>query len=169
MAIQNVKPQYTQKEWESREQYYIDKCSKINIPQQVDGRMIMSFTSIIDDLLSEALIEQAYMKKTLGSLKNKLMLAEKEMHLAIKERNFKENGLDGIPSNKVTSDDIKSHITQYLKYTPLDNMPDNIYNIVFKAEARCTFIDAIVRVLSEKKSALIADNAILKLESSIRQ
>lgn len=168
MGIENVKQQYNAKEWESREEYYIKHCSRIKIPKQPDGKSIMNLTAQIDDILSEALLEQAYIKKTLANLKNKLMLAEKETHLVIKVNNFKENGINGIPSNKVTADDVKSSVVTFLKNNKLENMPLDIYSMVLKAENRCTFIDSVVRILAEKKSALIADNAILKLEGSIR-
>ncbi|AIY85315.1 hypothetical protein U729_3180 (plasmid) [Clostridium baratii str. Sullivan] len=168
MSMLYVNSNYSNEEWEEKEEYYIKECSKILIPPQPDERTIMRLTSEIDTILGEAIIEQAYLKKDLNILKNKLMLSEKELHINIKEKNFKEKALGPIPMAKVTTDDIKCHVTNYLRYTPYEDQDYDIYTLVLLAENRCTFIDAVVKLLSEKKTALIADNAMLKLEGNIR-
>lgn len=165
MGIQNVKEAYTMSEWTLREQYYAKECAAIVIPREPDSKSIMMLTSQIDDVLSEALMDLAFIKRRYLDYKTKMGLAEKESFVTVKQTNLNTTG-SGAPS-KLTENEIKGLVVKYLRSHPIFGMKHDIYTLVQSVEYRLTFIESVVKILSEKKAGLIADLSMIKLEASI--
>lgn len=160
MSIQDVKDGYTQADWNIREAYYAHALKQIDIPLEPDTKTIMRLTSLTDSLLSEALLELAYIKRKYNDYKTKMTLSEKEAFTILKRNN--------IPTNaKITEKEITGMVVEFLKTKPLDNMQISIYKLVQNAEYRLGFIEAVVKILTEKKSALLADISMIKVEKDI--
>lgn len=165
MSIQNVKEAYTMSEWTAREQYYIKECAAIVLPQDPDPKSIMRLTSQIDDVLAESLMDQAYIKRRYLDYKTKMGLAEKEYFVTLKQQYSNPTG--SAAPMKLTENEVKGLVVKYLRSHPIYGMKHDIYTLVQSVEYRLTFIESVVKILTEKKAALISDNAMLKIESSI--
>lgn len=160
--VTQVKETYTVQAWKDREQYYIEQVSKIVLPATPQTRDVMKLEAEIDSLLSEAMLDAAYIRRKFQYLETKMKLYEKEMFSMIKQSPPK-----GLVTTKLTENDIKGFVVKYIKTHPLDNSKVNIYMMVKSVEERLIFIDAVVKMLYEKKGALIIDNGMLKIETSI--
>lgn len=157
-----LKESYSINEWKQREQYYIQQCQSIIIPPEPTTKDVMQITSKIDTLLSEALFDLSHIKRNLSLYKNKMNLAEKEAFVICKQQQIAQ-------SNKVTENEVKGLVVQYLKTHPLDNGKYSIYVLMQNTEYRYTFIESVVNILTEKKGSLISDSAMMKIESSLNQ
>lgn len=163
MGVENVKDAYTVQEWAERERYYITEIGKISIPPEPTTKDVMKLTSMIDTLLTEGLLDMAYIKRKYQNLDMQMKLAERETFAILKQ---KPPG--NLTNTKLTENDIKGLVVKYLKSHPATpGATGSIYSLVQGAEQRFVFMDALVKMLSEKKGALISDNGMLKIESTI--
>ena len=160
MAIQDVKSAYSSTDWNIREDYYKNACGGITIPPQPTTKDIMRLTAEIDAILSEALLELAYIKRNYSNYKTKMTLAEKEAFLLCKQTGLATN-------QKITEKEVTGMVVKYLKDHPLDGAKHSIYTLVHNVEYRLTFMESVVKILTEKKAGLISDNTMLKIEASL--
>ena len=72
--IQNVKKSYTNKEWEQREDYYKNACGALNLDETPTTTTVMALTAKIDDILSEALLDLSYIKRSYDMYKTRVTL-----------------------------------------------------------------------------------------------
>lgn len=160
--ISDVKECYSNQDWHNREEYYKKACGQIILNPNPTTKDVMALTAYIDNILSEALLELSYVKRSYLMYKTKMTLSEKEAFLICKQ-----NSLATEPNKKITENDVKGLVVQYLKNTPFGNTKRSIYDIVQLYEYRLTFIESVVKILTEKKAGIITDNAMLKIESSL--
>lgn len=170
--IANVKQVYRPQEWEEREQYYITEASKIILPVTPTSTDIMRITANIDSLLSEVLLEQAYVGRKYEDLDMKMKLAEKETFAILKQGNGTvpgsvANTTTVAAASKLTENDVKGLVVKYLGSHPLPGFKVDIYSLIQAVQPRKGFVDAVVKILVEKKGALISDLSMIKLEASI--
>lgn len=163
MSINDIKKSYTIQEWERREDYYTKACARIVIPEDPTSKDIMRIESEIDKLLTEALFDLANIKRKTLDYKMKMQLAEKEAFVLVK--NGQVGNID--PSKKLTENEVKGVVVTYLKSAPFNGTSADIYTIYQNTEYRFAFIESVVKILSEKKSALVADSGMLKIENTV--
>lgn len=162
--INDVKESYSNNDWHTREDYYKQACGQIILNPNPTTKDVMSLTAYIDNILSEALLELSYVKRNYLMYKTKMTLSEKEAFLICKQ-----NSLATEPTKKITENDVKGLVVQYLKNNHYENTNLSIYDIVQLYEYRLTFIESVVKILTEKKAGIITDNAMLKIESNLSQ
>lgn len=155
-----LKETYTSTEWSEREKHYFEQIQGLTIPLDPNPKAIVALESAIDSVLSEALIEKAYLKRRYDKAEQDMKLSEKELHFQIKTD----------PNNaglKLTADDVKSLITIELRSRPLQGYPTDIYSIVRSIGYRLSFVEEVVRTLHEKKQSLIIISSMMKIESGM--
>lgn len=157
--MSGIKKSYTKQEWEAREQYYINKIQTLSIPIQPVVKDIVELTSKIDALLTEALFDFSTTKRDESRISLEMKNAEAELFVTIKQNQLKSGG-------KVTENDIKGLVKKFLKSNDFSNYGENVYTVFINAQDRHSFMEGVVKCLSEKKSSLIADVSMLKLENS---
>jgi hypothetical protein len=161
--VSNVKETYTMQEWKGREQYYVQEVGKINLPVDPNTKDIMRLEAAIDSLLTEAMLDLAYIRRRYQYLDAQMKLAEKETFSILKQ-----NPPSGLTNTKLTENDIKGFVVKYLKSHPIiPNSKIDIYTMVQATEERLLFIEMVVKMLTEKKGALVTDNGMLKIEASV--
>lgn len=153
-----LKEQYTNTEWQEREMHYIEAIQNMVIPLEPSPQAIVALESEIDRILSEALIEQAYLRRRSDKANQDRKLSERELHFQIKTSPTYSN-------SKLTTGDVDSLIATHLKANPLPGYSRDIYTIVNAISYRLTFIEEVVRTLSEKKSSLMIISSMMKIES----
>ena len=159
--IQNVKKSYTNKEWEQREDYYKNACGALNLDETPTTTTVMALTAKIDDILSEALLDLSYIKRSYDMYKTSMTLEEKESFTILKQQQLASG-------NKITENDVKGLVVTYLKKKPISqNSKASIYDTVQYYSYRLAFIESVVKILTEKKAGLITDNTMLKIEANM--
>lgn len=159
--IRNVKPAYSTKDWELREAYYIAEVSKLPIPEQPNTKDVLKFNHLLDSLMDESLMEQAYVERNFNHYNTLMKNAEKEIFSIIKQQEL-------TAGSKATENDIKGLTVAHLKKNPLEPNKPDIYTIVLSAEKRHLFIERVVKILQEKKQAMVTVNTMLKIETNIQ-
>lgn len=168
--VRNVKQNYTASEWNNREIYYIDEMAKLVIPPNPTTKDVMRLSSEIDLLVDEALLEQIYIKRKHANYDTRMKNMEKEVFTTVKT-NPSLAGAGVQASQKLTENEVKSLVIKFVKSqdvrgTKVSGPTVSIYDLVNVYLNRLFFIDGVVKMLIEKKSAMVSDNAMMKLEAS---
>lgn len=159
--VMNVKEVYTNTDWTNREAYYVGEVGKIVLPMDPGSKDIMRIVAEIDSLLAEASLECAYLKRKFQDLETKMKLSEKETFITLKQN----PGSTGVA--KLTESDVKGLVVKYLRSHPLTGMKADIYTVLQSVEYRYVFIDAVVKMLTDKKMSIFADKAMIAIEAGI--
>lgn len=157
---------YDYSQWNAREDWYTASIQNITIPNFPDTKDIQRITSQIDFVLSQALIDCSNIQNQRDKWKLNKDLMEKEAYSIQKQIAIAPPANGVAAPQKVTEKEILSLVTIYLKNTIVE-MNCNIYTLYQEFEKRYTFIHSVVTVLKEKKQALVADIASIKLEMSL--
>lgn len=165
MGIENVKKSYSQKQWEAREEHYVEELQKLELPDDPTTRDVLKINSRLDNLSTEAAIEFAYVSNQFEYYKKMIKIQEEGSYLTLKEQELEDRRNGGDSKAKLTADEIKSLVTNYLNNTPYNGTSKSIYDIYLCYMQRFGFIDRVVRTLNEKRQSLVTINAMLKLES----
>ena len=155
-----IKEKYTTAEWQEREHYYIEQVQRLIIPLEPNPQAVIALESAIDQILSEALLEQGYLRRRYDKVTQDRKLNEKELHFTIKT----DPTYQGL---RLTTGDVESLIVTHLKNNPLPGYSQDVYTIQNAVAYRLTFIEEVVRTLSEKKSSLMIISSMMKIESKI--
>ena len=161
----NVKEAYTNQDWANRESYYVQEVGKINLPTDPNSKDIMRIVAEIDGLLSEATLECSYLRRKFQDLETKMKLSEKETFIILKQQNNAPTGA-GAPA-KLTESDVKGLVVKYLRSNPIHGMKSDIYTVLQSVEYRLVFIEAVVKMLTDKKMSIFADKAMIAIEAGM--
>lgn len=155
-----IKKEYTTQEWVEREEYYIDTLSNLTIPEMPTSKEILSLTSKLDKLYTEASFEMALLKRKESRISLDLKNSEAEMFNVLKQQQLTA----GV---KVTEADIKGLVKTYLAQNALPGYSNDIYTMLKAVMERLVFAEQVVRIIAEKKAGIISATAMLKIENSL--
>ena len=136
-----------QDEWAEIEAAYEREVLSITIPQDITEGVIKLLLSRIDEVLTRAQFDYARSKRAYENLERRLKTRTKAYYV-----DFKASYSDK------TAD---AHATKRVDDEGLTHQVQEAYN-------RYTFMDAVISVLDAKRSMLITDSGILKIEASLK-
>ena len=154
-----IKKEYTLKEWDAREEYYQDTLMALNLPALPTTKEVMDLTSKLDMYYTEAGFEYAQIKRKEAIILMDLKNAEIEMFSSIKQQQLTAGA-------KITEADVKGLVKTYISKNPIANYSTDLYTLAKFYMNRSTFMEQVVKMISEKKSSIIATAAMLKIENS---
>lgn len=150
---------YTLVEWDAREDYYTQALLALNIPSQPDTKQVMDITSKLDALYTEASFDFAYIKRKQELVDIDLKNAEAELFSTIKQQQLNANA-------KITENDVKGLVKTYIATNQIKGYNSDLYTLAKYYIRRSTFVDRLIKIISEKKQSLIVTTAMLKIENS---
>lgn len=150
---------YTLTEWDLREDYYTQSLLTLNIPSQPDSKQVMDITSKLDALYTEASFDFAHIKRKQELVENDLKNSEAELFSTIKQQQLTANA-------KITENDVKGLVKTYIATNQIKGYTADLYTLSKYYIRRSIFIERVIKIISEKKQALIVITAMLKLENS---
>ena len=153
------KTDYTTAEWKLREQYYIDELTKLNIPEEPTTKEILNLTSKLDKLYTIAAFELANLKRKEARFRLDLKNAEAELFNILKKQEL-------TAGNKVTENDVKGIVKNYLMNNNIQGYNNDIYSLIKAVMDRLIFAEQVVKTITEKKASIIAATSMLKIENS---
>ena len=153
------KTDYTTAEWKLREQYYIDELTKLNIPEEPTTKEILNLTSKLDKLYTIAAFELANLKRKEARFSLDLKNAEAELFNILKKQEL-------TAGNKVTENDVKGIVKNYLMNNNIQGYNNDIYSLIKAVMDRLIFAEQVVKTITEKKASIIAATSMLKIENS---
>lgn len=150
---------YTLVEWDTREDYYSQALIALNFPSQPDTKQVMDLTSKLDALYTEASFDFAYIKRKQELVDMDLKNAEAELFSTIKQQQLNANA-------KITENDVKGLVKTYIATNQIKGYTSDLYTLSKYYIRRMTFIDRVIKIISEKKQSLIVTSSMLKIENS---
>lgn len=156
----NLKPQYTDLDWDAVERYYINSLANLNVPTELNLAVIDNFNHKLDLLKTEATMELAMVERAYEIYSNAVKNSEKEIFVIVKTEQLKNNN-----KTKLTAADIDGLTVKRIKDTNYENTKFNLYQIRDKAFSRFCFMKRVVECLKDKQQALITINTLFSIDN----
>ena len=153
---------YTSAQWTMKEDWYAAELNKIQISDSPSIVDIQQTAVQIDVLLSMARLDYAFVNQRYDLYNMQLKIEEKRQFVDLKlQPPSQYSGL------KLTVDDMKGVVASVINTTPWDNTSRTLYELVQMSSTRNIFMEAVIKVLQDKKDLLITHSGMLKIESSM--
>ena len=153
---------YSKSQWAMKEDYYTQQCNSIIISDSSSPAEIQQCAARIDALLSMARIDYAYANQQYDRYSMQLKIEEKRLFVDLKlSPPSQYNTL------KLTVDEMKGVVASVILKNKWSGTSFNLYELVEMSSSRNIFMEAIIKVLQDKKDLLITHSGMLKIENSL--
>ena len=169
-AVQQKKPfdpttiqrTYSKSQWTIKEDYYTKQCNSIIISDSPSPAEIQQCAVRIDALLSMARIDYAYTNQQYDRYSIQLKIEEKRLFV-----DLKLNPPTQYSTLKLTVDEMKGVVASVILNNKWSGTSFNLYELVEMSSSRNIFMEAIIKILQDKKDLLITHSGMLKIENSL--
>ena len=145
-----------------KEDYYTQQCNSIIISDSPTPAEIQQCAVRIDALLSMARIDYAYVSQQFDRYNMQLKLEEKRLFV-----DLKLSPPTQYSSLKLTVDEMKGVVASVILNNKWNNGNYNLYELVEMSSSRNIFMEAVIKILQDKKDLLITHSGMLKIENSL--
>lgn len=153
---------YSAKQWQAKEDWYTDQVNRIRIGDMPTPAEIQQIAAQIDALLSMARIDYAYISQNYDRYSMQLKIEERRLFVDLKlQPPTQYAGL------KLTVDEMKGVVASTILNNNWPNHKRSLYKLVEEASSRNIFMEAVIKVLQDKKDLLITHSGMLKIENSL--
>lgn len=159
---EEVRRAYTSQQWQMKEDWYTKSVNAIQIPPGPSIMDIQDIASRIDNLLTIARLDYAYVSQGFDRYSMHLKIEEKRLFV-----DLKLNPPQGYQNLKLTVDDMKGVVAAVLRKDKWNNTNYTLYQLVEESSQRNIFMDAVIKSLQDKKDLLITHSSMLKIENSV--
>lgn len=160
-----LKENYSDSEWAVKEAWYPKILAQITIPADNPTSAHLQKAVVgLDIVAGVAFIDAARAESNYLRYDQLMKVEEGNAYVAV------QNGQTGSSIQnkaKLSIDDTKALVTQYLSSHPYDNTQYNIYELVNISRERREFMRNIIKLIEGKKDMFITTSANLKLDSTI--
>ena len=153
---------YSKNQWLMKEDYYTKQCNDILISDSPTPAEVQQCAARIDALLSMARIDYAYTTQQYDRYSMQLKIEEKRLFV-----DLKLNPPTQYNTLKLTVDEMKGVVASVILNNKWANTNFNLYELVEMSSSRNIFMEAIIKVLQDKKDLLITHSGMLKIENSL--
>ena len=153
---------YSKNQWLMKEDYYTQQCNSIIISDSPTPVEIQQCAVRIDALLSMARIDYAYVSQQFDRYNMQLKLEEKRLFV-----DLKLSPPTQYSSLKLTVDEMKGVVASVILNNKWNNGNYNLYELVEMSSSRNIFMEAVIKILQDKKDLLITHSGMLKIENSL--
>lgn len=153
---------YTAAQWTTKEDWYSQELNKIKIPDAPSINDIQQAAVQIDALLSTARLDFAFVTQRYDNYSMQLKIEEKRLFV-----DLKLNPPPLYSGMKLTIDDMKGVVASVINNQPWDGTSSTLYKLVQVSSSRHIFMEAVIKILQDKKDLLITHSGMLKIESSV--
>ena len=153
---------YSKNQWLMKEDYYTQQCNSIIISDSPTPAEVQQCAVRIDALLSMARIDYAYVSQQFDRYNMQLKLEEKRLFV-----DLKLSPPTQYSSLKLTVDEMKGVVASVILNNKWNNGNYNLYELVEMSSSRNIFMEAVIKILQDKKDLLITHSGMLKIENSL--
>jgi len=153
---------YTNPQWSIKEDWYTQQCNSIQLSDSPTPAQIQQAALQIDTLLTVARIDYAFVSQMYDRYSMQLKIEEK--------RNFVDLKISPPTTYntlKLTVDEMKGVVTSVIQKNPWAGTKYSLYELVEMSSGRNIFMEAIIKILQDKKDLLITHSGMLKIENSL--
>lgn len=157
-----IRRAYNDAQWMAKEDWYTQQCNAIQLTDSPSPAEVQSAALQIDTLLSVARIDYAYVAQMYDRYSMQLKIEEKRLFVDLKiQPPSQYNTL------KLTVDEMKGVVASVIQKQPWAGTKYSLYELVEKSSSRNIFMEAIIKILQDKKDLLITHSGMLKIENSL--
>lgn len=159
---ENVYRSYTNSQWTMKEDWYVDKVNKLTIPLSPSPADIGNVASDLERLLVTARLDMSFIEQSYDKYELLYKLQEKIIYNELYNYNI------GISQNqKLTVAEREGYVASIIKNTPWDGGKLSLFDLRTLSRSRYTFMQGVIKALTDKKDLLITHSSVIKTEASI--
>lgn len=157
-----LKKDYSRKDWEERENFYIESVNKLVVPKTTTTTQLRGIASEIDTILSQAYFDKATVYKKLDTSKSLIDRTEQQAWIKIDTSTFEiEKGKKPIKEEK------EGLVKEFVSMQFYPGTEVALYNYYDEMKARANFIDSVINSLKNKSGVVLNHITLLKLEKEL--
>lgn len=158
-----VRRAYNNVQWQLKEDWYVQECNGIIIPDSPLPAEVQRCAALIDRLLSIARLDYSFIRQQFDTYSMQLKIEEKRLFIDLKITPPTQYAAN----TKFTVDEMKGVVASVINTQQWGNTNHTLYKLVEIYNARNIFMEGVIKLLQDKKDLLITHNAMLKIESSV--
>lgn len=153
---------YTTSQWTMKEDWYVDKVNKLTIPLSPSPSDIANVANDLERLLVTARLDMSFIEQSYDKYELLYKLQEKIIYNELYNYNI------GITQNqKLTVAEREGYVASIIKNTPWDGGKLSLFDLRTLSRSRYTFMQGVIKALTDKKDLLITHSSVIKTEASI--
>lgn len=153
---------YTTSEWLAKEDFYVQQISRIQMITSPGPAEVQQAALDIDNLLSIARIDYAFVEQAYDKYSMQLKVEEKRLFVDLKMKPPAQYN-----TLKLTVDEMKGVVASVINNQAWAGTKYSLYELVEMSSARNIFMEGVIKILQDKKDLLITHSGILKIENSL--
>lgn len=153
---------YNNPQWTIKEDWYNQQLQAIHLPVAPSTADVQQMALQLDALVSVARIDQAFMTQSANQYEFLMKEQEQESYMTVQNLQLAQD-----PNAKLTVDTIKSLVKKHMNTTLWQNTGLTLYQLYMMTNSRKVFMDAVIRIIEDKKDLLITHSGVLKIENSL--
>lgn len=153
---------YTNSQWTMKEDWYVDKVNNLTIPLSPSPADIANVANDLERLLVTARLDMSFIEQSYDKYELLYKLQEKIIYNELYNYNI------GVTQNqKLTVAEREGYVASIIKNTPWDGGKLSLFDLRTLSRSRYTFMQGVIKALTDKKDLLITHSSVIKTEASI--
>lgn len=153
---------YTSSQWNAKEDWYVNKVANLSIPLSPTPADIGNVANDLERLLSLARLDMSFIEQSYDKYELLYKLQEKIIYNELDKYNI------GIAQGqKLTVAEREGYAASILKNTPWDGGQLSLFDLRMLSRSRYTFMEGVIKTLTDKKDLLITHSSVIKTEASL--
>ena len=153
---------YTNSQWTMKEDWYVNKVNNLTIPLSPSPADIANVANDLERLLVTARLDMSFIEQSYDKYELLYKLQEKIIYNELYNYNI------GVTQNqKLTVAEREGYVASIIKNTPWDGGKLSLFDLRTLSRSRYTFMQGVIKALTDKKDLLITHSSVIKTEASI--
>lgn len=153
---------YTDSQWASKEDWYVDRINNLTIPLSPSPADIGNVANDLERLLTLARLDMSFVEQAYDKYELLYKLQEKIIYNELANYNV------GVAQGqKLTVAEREGYVASIIKNTPWDGGQLTLFDLRTKTRSRYTFMEGVIKSLTDKKDLLITHSSVIKTEASL--
>ena len=153
---------YTTTQWTAKEDWYVNKVTNLTIPLSPTPADIANMANDLERLLATARLDMSFVEQAYDKYELLYKLQEKIIYNELYNYNI------GITQGqKLTVAEREGYAASIIKNTPWDGGQLSLFDLRTLCRSRYTFMEGVIKSLSDKKDLLITHTSVVKTEASL--
>lgn len=153
---------YTSSQWTLKEDWYVNKVNNLVIPLSPSPADIANVANDLERLLVTARLDMSFIEQAYDKYELLYKLQEKIIYNDLCNYNV------GVTQGqKLTVAEREGYVASIIKNTPWDGGQLTLFDLRTQTRSRYTFMEGVIKALTDKKDLLITHSSVIKTEASL--
>lgn len=153
---------YTNTQWTMKEDWYVTRVTNLVIPLSPSPADIANMANDLERLLAIARLDMSFVEQAYDKYELLYKLQEKIIYNELYNYNI------GVTQGqKLTVAEREGYAASIIKNTPWDGGQLSLFDLRTLCRSRYTFMEGVIKSLTDKKDLLITHTSVVKTEASL--